>query len=144
MRIQDKLNVQAGHPKPEQQFRPQASFNRVLNKAEARVQRETLAGLLQKIESAGEQLAERRTLAHLFQYKRLVKQFLEEAVRGGLKWMEREGRDARGRLKVYHLIEQVDQHLLELTDELLATEEGRLKLLAVIGEIKGLLVELYG
>ncbi|MDQ0339893.1 uncharacterized protein YaaR (DUF327 family) [Caldalkalibacillus uzonensis] len=144
MRIQNKLNVPVDHPRQEHRVKGQTSFNQVMHNMQVRLQREALAGLLQKIEAAGEQLVKRRTLAHLFQYKRLVKQFIEEATQRGLKWTEREGSYAHGRFKVYHLIEQVDEHLLQLTDELLATEEGHLQLLALVGEIKGLLVELYG
>lgn len=143
MRVQNesiKLNLEK--TSPEQKAPPRAQFNRVLYQAERKVRTETLDGLMRDIEETGEQLVEERTLLLLGRYKRLVKRFLEEAVKNGLAWTSEESY-AQGRFRVHHLVKRVDERLLEMTEELLKSEEGHLRLLALVGEIKGLLVELY-
>jgi hypothetical protein len=143
VRVQNQqLNLAVEKNRQEVQTKPRTQFNQVLHMAERKVRSETLDSLMQEIDRVGERLTEERTLSLLGRYKRLVKQFLEEAVHHGLAWTSQESR-SQGRFKVHHLIKRVDDHLLEMTDALLENEEGHLKLLALVGEIKGLLVELY-
>ena len=135
-----KLNMEK--TRTEQKGPSQANFQRVLYQAERKVRTETLDELMRDIEETGEQLVEERTLLLLGRYKRLVRQFLQEAVKNGLAWTSEESY-VQGRFRVYHLVKRVDERLLEMTEELLKSEEGHLRLLALVGEIKGLLVELY-
>jgi len=72
----------------------------------------------------------------------MVKRFLEDTVRRGIGLKETRGWDRRGRVKKYKLIEEIDAALVSMGEELLQTEEGRLELLAKIGEIRGLLMNL--
>lgn len=135
-----KLNMEK--TRTEQKGPSQTNFQRVLYQAERKVRTETLDELMRDIEETGEQLVEERTLLLLGRYKRLVRQFLQEAVKNGLAWTSEESY-VQGRFRVYHLVKRVDERLLEMTEELLKSEEGHLRLLALVGEIKGLLVELY-
>jgi len=70
----------------------------------------------------------------------MVKQFLEETARRGIRLKETRGLDRRGRMKRYKLLEEIDSRLTGMADELLESEQGRIEILANIGEIRGLLV----
>ena len=49
----------------------------------------------------------------------------------------------RGRSRLYKIVKQVDAELLRLTDELLSDQAPTIDLLARIGEIRGMLINLY-
>lgn len=73
----------------------------------------------------------------------MVKGFVEEAVNFGLRIEERRGLSRSTRSKVLRVVSAVDEKLLELTDIIIAQEESKLNILKKVGEIQGLLVNLY-
>ncbi len=103
---------------------------------------EQLHELLKQIEWKGSLLTRSLTVRDLYEYKRFVREFLDAAVRQGIGLKETRGYNRRGRGKRYVIIEEVDRHLLALTDQMLADESKRLELLHRIGEIRGLLIHL--
>jgi uncharacterized protein len=143
VRIENQqVNIALDKKRADVPAKPRTSFHQVLHTAERQVRSETLVNLMEEIEETGERLTEERTLKLLGRYKRLVKQFLEEAIKNGLAWTSQESH-FHGRFKMHHLIKTVDERLMQMTADLLEDEEGHLRLLALVGEIKGLLVELY-
>lgn len=102
-----------------------------------------LRKMLARIHEQGERLAKSMTVRELRVYKQMVKQFLEDTIRRGVGLKETRGWDRRGRAKRYKLLEEVDKLLLEMGEELLQHEEGRLELLEKVGEIRGLLLNVY-
>lgn len=104
---------------------------------------EKLQRLMDDIEDQGNILAESQTVEDLRKYKKLVKEFLDEAVKNGLALEERRGFNRRGRTKIYKIVTEVDKKLLELTDAVLNKQEKGLKILDLVGEIKGLLINVY-
>ncbi|MGD8192561.1 YaaR family protein [Brevibacillus ginsengisoli] len=108
-----------------------------------RLTEDRLSQLLNDIERQGQILARSRAVRDFYQYKNLVKRFMEEAVKFGVALEERRGTNRRGRSRLYKIIKEVDSHLLQLAEELLAEEAPTIDLLARIGEIRGLLINLY-
>ncbi|MNW13882.1 hypothetical protein D3C71_2119440 [compost metagenome] len=53
---------------------------------------------------------------------------------------ETRGWDRRGRSKRYKLLEEIDKELLDMADEMLEFEQGRIDILQKIGEIRGMLI----
>lgn len=102
-----------------------------------------LQKLMEDIEDQGNVLAESQTVDDLRQYKKLVREFLDESVKHGLALEERRGFNRRGRTKIYKIVAEVDKKLLELTDAVLHQQEKGLKILDLVGEIKGLLINVY-
>lgn len=133
----DKLNSKQNQPME------RISFSAVMSKQQEQMTYERLTQLMNKIEDQGKILAESRTVEELRKYKALVKEFLDEAVSNGLSLEERRGFNRRGRTKIYKIVTEVDKKLLELTDAVLKQEEQGLKILDLVGEIKGLLINLY-
>jgi uncharacterized protein YaaR (DUF327 family) len=119
------------------------SFSEVMTQSKGKLNEQALNQLLSKIEENGAVLAQKMTVSHMLEYKKLVKQFVEEAVRYGLELQDRQGFNFRGRPKSYKIVEGIDQKLLELTNEVVKQEKNGVHILALIGEIKGLMINLY-
>ncbi|WP_134703690.1 YaaR family protein [Ammoniphilus sp. YIM 78166] len=118
------------------------SFRKVLKEHQESSPADRLSKLLSDIDSAGERLAKSKTIRDLAEYKKLVKSFIEEAVKNGLSMDDREGLGRRGRTKVYKMISEIDEKLVEVTNEVLQREQKGIDLLGSIGEVKGLLVNM--
>ncbi|OUM93939.1 MAG: hypothetical protein A9Z00_01245 [Thermobacillus sp. ZCTH02-B1] len=118
------------------------SFADLMQEQETARTQEALQRMLEDIHRQGERLARSMTVRDLMLYRQMVKRFLEDTVRRGVGLKETRGWDRRGRIKRYKLVEEIDAILVSMGEELLKTEEGRLELLAKIGEIRGLLMNL--
>ncbi|MEX2416711.1 MAG: YaaR family protein [Paenibacillaceae bacterium] len=133
-------------PKPDSPLSPvvqQKSFSDMLQQQGDQTNQEQLKQLFDKINKQGLQFARSMTVRELRAYKLLVKQFLEETVRRGVGLRDTKGWDRRGRGKRYKLLEEVDAMLLEMAEQLLDHEQGRIQLLDRIGEIRGMLLNVY-
>ena len=119
------------------------TFSEVMNKQRVDKAMEQLTKLMQQVEDQGKVLAETRTVDELRKYKKLVKDFMEDAVAHGLSLEERRGFNRRGRTKIYKLVQEVDRKLIDLTNDVLDKQKTSLDILNKVGEIKGLLVNLY-
>jgi uncharacterized protein YaaR (DUF327 family) len=118
------------------------SFSDMLNQQDGKTDAEQLNRMLQQIQLQGERLNKSMTVRELRAYKALVKQFLEKTVRKGIGIKDTTGWDRRGRGKRYKLLDEIDRHLVEMADDMLETEEGKIELLGKVGEIRGLLINL--
>ena len=120
------------------------SFKELLDHSEDdHRQKEMLDEMMSQIQEKGQDLIESRTVESLFEYRDMVKGFVEEAVKYGLRIEERRGLSRSTRSKVLRVVSAVDKKLLELTDIILAQEESKIKILKKVGEIQGLLVNIY-
>ncbi len=118
-------------------------FADVMYQQKGKADMEQLQQMLQQIHLQGERLSRSMTVRELRAYKMMVKQFLEQTVRKGIVLKETTGWDRRGRGKRYKLLDEVDQQLVAMAEELLLTEEGKMTLLHQVGEIRGMLINLF-
>ena len=98
--------------------------------------------LLSDITTQGELIARHMDIRDMKKYRGLVKDFLNEVVYRSHKFSRENFLDRIGRLRVYGIIRVVDHNLVELASELVEDEKDHLKILAKIGEIKGLLLDI--
>lgn len=120
-----------------------AVFQDLLHKHETRMTSEQLTRLMSEIERQGHRLAQLQTSRELGLYKKLIKQLMEEAVRHGIGLENRTSFGARGRERRLKLLRQLDKKLLELTETVLSEQKKSIDLLDQIGEIRGILLNLY-
>ena len=104
---------------------------------------EKMNGMMKDIETQGEKLAEHRTIDDLRKYKKMVKAFMEEAVNNGLQLEEQRGFNRRGRTKVYKIVKEVDSRLTQLANDVINKEKSQIDVLSKVGEIQGLLINIY-
>ena len=119
------------------------SFNEVMGKRKSDITFERLSQKMKDIEDQGTKLADSRTVENLRKYKKMVKDFMDDAVKNGLELQEQRGFNQRGSSKVYKLVKEVDKKLIDLTNAVLDKEQTGLDILNVIGELKGMLINIY-
>jgi hypothetical protein len=120
-----------------------ASFQRIMNSYSKELTQDHLHQLLQDIDQQGTQLSEKPTFNELRKYKNLVKQFMGELTKKGMGLYQTESWDPYGGNKTLKTVQVLDRKLMELTDHVLNQQNAGLSLLERIGEIKGLLINLY-
>lgn len=118
-------------------------FTEVMAKGREQLVYERLEQMRLEIEAQGEKLTKTQTIEDFKKYKKLVKDFMEEAVNNGLQLEEQRGIDWRGRRKVYKIVKEVDKKLIDLANAVLEKEKRGLDILALVGEIQGLLINIY-
>ncbi len=143
------MKVSAIKPKsvPQSTHKPSAvpgiQFSEIMDQSEFKQSHEQLERMLKDIKEQGKKLTESKTIDTLIQYKKLVKGFIEEALQMGLKIEERRGYSRVGRTKALKIVSLIDEKLIELTDEFLNSERKSIRLLEKVGELQGLLVNLF-
>lgn len=118
-------------------------FYEMVQKQDQKMQASQLQGLLKDIDAAGERLSRSRTLKELAKFKTLVKRFVKEAVDFGMELKQSHSWNHFGQGRSLKVVETIDEKLSELTDELMKKEETSIDILGKVGEIKGLLINLY-
>lgn len=99
--------------------------------------------LMEEITMQGERLYKRRDVKDMKHYRGLVKDFLNEVVTHSHSFSRENFLDRRGRHRVYGIIRLVDENLDQLAQELMKDEKDNLAILDKIGEIRGLLLDIF-
>lgn len=102
-----------------------------------------LQTLMEEITMQGEKLSKRRDVKDMRHYRGLVKEFLNEVVSHSHAFSRENFLDRRGRHRVYGIIRLVDENLDQLAQELMKDEKDNLAILNKIGEIRGLLLDIF-
>ena len=102
-----------------------------------------LTTMMEEITMQGDKLAKHRDIRDMKRYRALVKDFLNEIVGRSHSFSRENFLDRRGRHRVYGIIRLVDEKLDNLAQELMKDEKDHLKILSMIGEIRGLLLDIF-
>jgi uncharacterized protein YaaR (DUF327 family) len=119
------------------------AFQQILQEKQLDLSQNRLQSLLNELNQHETRLSLSRSLQDLMSYKQTIRNFLKEVVQNGVSIEEHLGSHPNGREKRLKLIKQVDHHLLELSEQVLEKQAPTVDLLEKMGEIKGLLVNLY-
>ncbi len=104
---------------------------------------ERLQTLMEEITMQGEKLSKRRDVKDMKHYRGLIKAFLNEIVVHSHSFTRENFLDRRGRHRVYGIIRLIDENLDQLAQELMKDEKDNLAILNKIGEIQGLLLDIF-
>ena len=99
--------------------------------------------LMEQITMEGDKIAKRKDLKDMKHYRGLVKEFLNEVVTHSHSFTRENFLDRRGRHRVYGIIRLIDETLDELAQELMKDEKDNLTILEKLGEIRGLLLDIF-
>lgn len=102
-----------------------------------------LNSLMEEIVMQGDKLVKRMDVKDMRHYRALIKEFLNEIVNRSHKFSRENFLDRRGRHRVYGIIRRVDEKLDELAQELVKDEKDKIAILSAIGEIRGLLLDIF-
>lgn len=119
------------------------SFAEVVAKQNEKLALERFQQLAKEIEEQGKVLAESRSVEELRKYKKLVKTLLDDVIKNGLQLSEQHGFNWSGRSRLYKIVKEVDKKLIDLTNAVLQKEKQGIDLLSTIGEIQGLIINIY-
>ncbi len=118
-------------------------FGEVMHKHSNKLHSAQLQTLMKDMELVGNRLGNSRSFQDLAKYKTLVKRFMEEAVEFGMELNQSHHWTNDGQSRHLQVVKQVDEALITLSEKVMNKEEKRLNILSSIGEIKGLLINLY-
>ena len=99
--------------------------------------------LMEDIVEQGNRIAQHMDIHDMKRYRTLIKDFLNEVVYRSHKFSRENFLDRRGRHRVYGLIKLIDSNLDELATELVEDEKDHISILSKIGEIQGLLLDIF-
>ncbi|MGN0289684.1 MAG: YaaR family protein [Lachnospiraceae bacterium] len=131
-----------GQPAPVNQGDGSFKFTLASHVQEAELQAR-LSFLMEEITAQGEMLSKKRDIRDMRKYRGLIKEFMNEVVNRSHEFSRENFLDRRGRHRVYGIIRLVDQTLDELAQELVKDEQDNLAILSKIGEIRGLLLDIF-
>ena len=128
----------------QQQQKAGGSFKFTLaSRVEESQLQERLTAMLEEITRQGDKLAKHRDVKDMKRYRGLIKDFLNEVVNRSHEFSRENFLDRKGRHRVYGIIRLVDKNLDELAQELVKDEKDNLSILEKIGEIRGLLLDIF-
>lgn len=99
--------------------------------------------LMEEITMQGDKIAKKKDIRDMKKYRGLIKDFMNEIINRSHQFSRENFLDRRGRHRVYGIIRLVDQTLDDLAKELVKDEKDNLAILAKIGEIRGLLLDIF-
>ena len=91
----------------------------------------------------GDKLAKHRDIKDMKRYRALIKDFMNEVVNRSHAFSRENFLDRKGRHRVYGIIRLIDENLDQLAQELVKDEQDNLAILSKIGEIRGLLLDIF-
>lgn len=104
---------------------------------------ERLNLMMEEIVMQGDKIIKRMDVKDMRKYRSLIKEFMNEIVNRSHKFSRENFLDRRGRHRVYGIIRLVDEKLDELAQELVKDERDTISILAKVGEIRGLLLDIF-
>ena len=102
-----------------------------------------LTAMMEEITRQGGRISKKMDIRDMRKYRTLIKSFMNEVVTRSHKFSRENFLDRRGRHRVYGIIKQVDDTLDELARELVKDEKDHIAILNMIGEIRGLLLDIF-
>ena len=99
--------------------------------------------MMEEIVMQGDKITKRMDVKDMRRYRALIKDFMNEIVNRSHKFSRENFLDRRGRHRVYGIVRLVDGKLDELAQELMKEEKDEIAILAKVGEIRGLLLDIF-
>ena len=99
--------------------------------------------MMEEIVMQGDEITKRMDVKDMRRYRALIKDFMNEIVNRSHKFSRENFLDRRGRHRVYGIVRLVDGKLDELAQELMKEEKDEIAILAKVGEIRGLLLDIF-
>lgn len=102
-----------------------------------------LTSLMEEITMQGERISKHKDIKDMRRYRSLIKDFMNEIVSRSHSFSRENFLDRKGRHRVYGIIRLVDENLDALAQELLKEEKDNVTILQKIGDIRGLILDIF-
>jgi uncharacterized protein YaaR (DUF327 family) len=118
------------------------AFSRhMMDFSEAQYQR-YIEDLKDRIYRQGDAIKRKADIAEFMQYRKLIAELLETAASNAYACTRTSTVDSRGRRNVFILIKKVNARLDEMAQQILSEQSDNLRLLEMVDDIRGLLVDI--
>lgn len=101
-----------------------------------------LSAMIGEISDFGKRISKKTDIRDMKHYRGLIKEFLNEVVYRSHSFSRENYLDRKGRHRVYGIIRLIDQNLDELAQELIKDEKDNIKILNLVGDIEGMLLDI--
>ncbi|HOB11854.1 MAG TPA: YaaR family protein [Syntrophomonadaceae bacterium] len=125
----------------EVQRRPGASFEQELSQHHQSQGRLKMQEIMQQLDQVSDRLKRSLNISDLMLYKRLVKDFLQEAASQAYLLKQEHGRSRRGRALLV-TIQTVDKEIEQMLDDFTRRTPEPLEVLETLDKIRGMLIDL--
>lgn len=98
--------------------------------------------LMNEISEQGKKISKHTDVKDMRRYRQLIKDFINEIVYRSHEFSRENFLDKKGRHRVYGIVRLVDENLDKLAEELLKEEKDNITILNLVGEIRGLLLDI--
>jgi len=102
-----------------------------------------LTTLMEEITMQGERIAKKKDIKDMRKYRTLIKEFMNEIVSRSHSFSRENFLDRRGRHRVYGIIRLIDENLDSLAQELMKEQTDNITILQKIGDIRGLILDIF-
>ncbi|MCR4705227.1 MAG: YaaR family protein [Lachnospiraceae bacterium] len=102
-----------------------------------------LNSMMEEITMQGNKISKKMDVRDMKRYRGLIKDFMNEIISRSHSFSRENFLDRKGRHRVYGIIRLVDQTLDELAQELVKDEKDHIAILGKIGDIEGLLLDIF-
>ncbi|HHW47798.1 MAG TPA: YaaR family protein [Clostridiaceae bacterium] len=121
----------------------ETSFRSQLKRIENGNHEERLRHLVSQITEQGEKLGKKIDIRELRIYKKLIAEFLDEALNNSRRFTKQNFLDRRGRHRIYAVVKKINDELELLTQDILKTEKDNIAILKRIDDIRGLIMDIF-
>jgi len=118
------------------------SFSGIIHDTQEKLIEQELSLLMEEIRQQEEKLIKHLTLAEVIRYRKLVSKFLSVVVSNMYQFVKHDHFNSQGRHEIYAVVNKVNQKLEELVKRVLYSDRDKLKILSLIDDIRGLLIDL--
>lgn len=115
----------------------------LLSQIEESQLQDKLTQMVEEITQQGAKIAEHMDIKDMKIYRSLIANFMQEVISNSHKFSRENFLDRRGRHRVYGIVRLVNQKIDELAQELLKAEKNHVRILEKIGEIEGLILDIF-
>lgn len=102
-----------------------------------------LTTLMEDITMQGERIAKKKDIKDMRKYRTLIKDFMNEVLTHSHAFSRENFLDRRGRHRVYGIIRLIDENLDSLAQELMKEQKDNISILQKIGDIRGLILDIF-
>ncbi len=102
-----------------------------------------LSSLMDEITMQGNRISKKKDIKDMRKYRSLIKDFMNEIVSRSHSFSRENFLDRKGRHRVYGIIRLVDETLDELAQELMKEQKDNITILQKIGDIRGLILDIF-
>lgn len=118
------------------------TFERHFNEQSQEKYRQEIERLTKSLDAQAETLAKKIDIYEFEKYRRLIGELINEVVSNAYAFKKENVLDARGRRKVYALIQTVDERLDQMAADVINRNIDSIGVLARVDDIRGLILDM--